>query len=95
MTIEAVLGAEMAYHLGYPKHGQNDSELDTGSNTRNGYYSKTVKGSHGEVDLIIPRDRNASFEPSIIEKGKTRLGTFDGQILSRYAKGMSTRDILS
>ncbi len=34
----------------------------------------TVKGSHGGVDLIIPRDRNASFETSIIEKGKTRLG---------------------
>jgi putative transposase len=95
MTIEAALGAEMEHHLGYAKHEQNARDIGINSNARNGYYSKTVKGSHGEVNLIIPRDRNASFEPSIIEKGKTRLGAFDGQILSLYAKGMSTRDIVT
>ncbi len=91
MTIEAVLGAEMEHHLGYPKHRQ-----DNGSdNTLNGYYPKIVKGNHGEVELTIPRDRHSDFEPLIVEKGQTRLGAFDSQILSLYAKGMSTRDIVS
>ncbi|WP_066046126.1 IS256 family transposase [Bathymodiolus septemdierum thioautotrophic gill symbiont] len=95
MTIEAALGAEMEHHLGYPKYGQNGNESNASNNARNGYYSKIVKGNHGEVELAIPRDRNANFEPAIIEKGQTRLGAFDNQILSLYAKGMSTRDIVT
>jgi transposase-like protein len=91
MTIEAALGAEMEHHLGYPKYGQDNGS----NNTRNGYYPKTIKGNHGEVELAIPRDRSGNFEPLIIEKGQTRLGAFDTQILSLYAKGMSTRDIVS
>lgn len=91
MTIEAALGAEMAHHLGYPRYGQDDGS----NNTRNGYYPKTLKGNHGEVEINIPRDRQADFEPIIVEKGQTRLGAFDGQILSLYAKGMSSRDIVA
>lgn len=97
MTIEAALGAEMEHHLGYAKHEQNahDIDININNNARNGYYPKTIKGSHGEVELAIPRDRSGSFDPAIIEKGQTRLGAFDNQILSLYAKGMSTRDIVA
>jgi len=89
MTVEAVLGAEMEDHLGYPKHAQEGHHT---GNSRNGFSGKTLKGEHGEVDIDIPRDRNASFEPQILRKGQTRLTEFDDQILSLYAKGMTTRD---
>ncbi|SMN15108.1 hypothetical protein CRYPA_1164 [uncultured Candidatus Thioglobus sp.] len=47
-------------------------EQDTSSNNaRNGYGSKTLKGDHGEIELSIPRDRNADFEPVILGKGQT------------------------
>jgi transposase-like protein len=82
MTVEAALGAEMEHHLGYPKHEQGS----TSSNARNGYGSKTLKGNHGEIELSIPRDRNADFEPVILSKGQTRLTRFDDQILTLYAK---------
>ena len=95
MTIEAALGGEMEHHLGYPKHGQNNNTIDINSNARNGYYPKIVKSNHSEIKLAIPRDRSGDFEPLIVEKGQTRLGAFDSQILSLYAKGMSTRDIVS
>ena len=88
MTVEAALGAEMEEHLGYRKNQESDS-----LNSRNGYSPKTLKGEHGEVELIVPRDRKSSFEPSIIKKNSTRLTHMDDQILSLYAKGMSTRDI--
>jgi len=91
MTVEAALGAEMEEHLGYTKHAPEGH--NTG-NSRNGYSSKTLKGNHGEVEIEIPRDRNGSFDPQIIRKGQTRLTEFDSQILSLYAKGMSTRDIV-
>lgn len=88
MTVEAALGAEMEEHLGYAKNRVSDS-----SNSRNGFTTKTLKGDHGEVELSVPRDRNSTFEPVIVKKGATRLTHMDDQILSLYAKGMSTRDI--
>ncbi|WP_420481085.1 transposase, partial [Bathymodiolus thermophilus thioautotrophic gill symbiont] len=66
MTIEAALGAEMEHHLGYAKHEQNTQDIDISNNTRNGYYPKTIKGSHGEVEIFVPRDRSSSFETIII-----------------------------
>lgn len=42
---------------------------------------------------MIPRDRNGSFEPPIIEKRQTRTDDIEARILAMYAKGMSTRDI--
>lgn len=89
MTVEAALGAEMEEHLGYGKNQSSNSV-----NSRNGYSIKTLKGDHGEFDLTVPRDRNSSFEPVIVKKGETRLTHMDDQILSLYAKGMSTRDIV-
>ena len=62
--------------------------------SRNGYSGKTLKGDHGEVDTDVPRDRNGSFEPHIVRKGQTRLTEFDTQILTLYAKGMTTRNIV-
>lgn len=90
MTVEAALGAEMEEHLGYAKHQNSDSD-----NSRNGYSSKTLKGDHGEVDIAIPRDRHSEFNPAIVKKGETRLTSMDDQILSLYAKGMTTRDIVA
>ncbi len=41
----------------------------------------------------MPRDRNGTFEPQLIEKHQTRFIGFDDKILSMYALGMTTRDI--
>lgn len=91
MTIEAALGAELDEHLGYTKH----DPVGRGSgNSRNGSTPKQLKGKHGEVDIETPRDRLGTFEPQFVRKGQTRLTQMDDQILSLYAKGMSTRDIV-
>ena len=92
ITVEAALGGEIDDHLGYFKH--EACGRGTG-NSRNGYSRKTLKGDHGEIEIDTPRDRNSSFEPQIIRKGQTRLTQFDDQILALYAKGMSTRDIVT
>lgn len=90
ITVEAALNAELEHHLGYISHerkGRNSG------NSRNGYSSKKLKGDHGTIEIETPRDRNSSFEPQLISKGQTRITGMDDQILSLYAKGMSTRDI--
>lgn len=37
--------------------------------------------------------RNSTFEPQIVKKGETRFDGFNEQILSLYARGLSTREI--
>jgi transposase-like protein len=92
LTVEAALNVEMDHHLGYDK---NDPSGHHSGNSRNGYSAKKLKGDHGEIDIQTPRDRNANFEPQLIKKGQTRITGMDNQILSLYAKGMSTRDIVA
>lgn len=90
VTVEAALNAELCEHLGHEK-GQPKS----GSNTRNGYSSKTVISEQGPIELDTPRDREGTFEPQLVKKHQTRLTQMDSQILFLYAKGMTTREIVS
>jgi transposase-like protein len=90
VVLESALNAELEEHLGYEKNEKSESRK---SNTRNGHSKKTIKSNKGEIELKTPRDREASFEPKIIPKGKTRLEGFEDNILSLYARGMTTRDI--
>jgi putative transposase len=88
--VERAMEAELTTHLGYEKH----DPVGYGSgNSRNGTSKKKLKGDFGEIDIAVPRDRNANFEPKIVPKGTSRFTGFDDQILSMYARGMTTRDI--
>jgi transposase-like protein len=49
----------------------------------------------GKVDLSVPRDHNASFEPGTVAKGQRRLDGLSSQVISLYAKGMTTGDVQS
>ncbi len=49
--------------------------------SRNGKSAKTLKGSFGTMPLEVPRDRNGTFEPQIIEKHQTRFTGFDQNII--------------
>lgn len=91
-TLQAMLEAEMEHHIGYPKH----SKLGNNSgNSRNGYSSKELKGSFGNADIDIPRDRNGEFEPVVVKKYENVESDLEEKIISMYAKGMTTRDINS
>jgi putative transposase len=89
-VVEAALNAELTHHLGYEKY---EAEGRNTGNSRNGHYPKKLKTRLGELEFSIPRDRTATFEPQLIEKGQRRFTAFDDQILACYARGMSTRDI--
>jgi transposase-like protein len=90
ITVEAALNVELEEHLGYSPH---DPKGHHSGNSRNGSSPKTLKSSHGEVTINTPRDRASTFEPQLISKGQTRITGMDEQILTLYAKGLSTRDI--
>ena len=87
-TIKEMMEAEMEDHLGYEKSERSDND-----DYRNGYKSKTVKSSIGEVELEVPQDRKSTFEPQVVKKGQKDISDIDHKIISMYAKGMTTRQI--
>lgn len=87
---EAMLQGEMESHLGY---GSNDRGAKGTENRRNGYTSKTVKSSMGDIAIRTPRDRDGSFAPQIIPKRTKDVSGIEDKVLSMYARGMSQRDI--
>jgi len=90
ITVEAALNAELDEHLGYSKHHQSSS-----TNSRNGKSTKTIITDDGQFELETPRDRDGSFEPQLIKKQQTRFTSMDDKVLSLYAKGMTTREIVA
>jgi putative transposase len=88
--LERAMQAEITEHLGYEKNAPSGKNS---GNSRNGIYKKNIKGEFGNLDVAVPRDRNASFEPIILPKGESRFTGFDDKIISMYARGMTTRDI--
>ena len=90
-VLETALNEEMTEHLGYEKH--DPPGAGTG-NIRNGTRAKTVlTDTTGSVELDVPRDRAATFEPQIVKKRQRRLSGVDEVVLSLYAKGLTTGEI--
>jgi putative transposase len=81
---ERALNAEMDHHLAGDESG----------NSRNGYGRKTVITDTGKLALEIPRDRQSTFDPQLIARYQRRFPGFDDKIISMYARGMSTREIV-
>ncbi len=89
-TIQTALDAELENELGYSKYDYKNKNTD---NSRNGYSSKTVQGSMGEVNISVPRDRNGEFEPQLVKKHQTDVSSIEDKIIFLYSQGVSTRDI--
>lgn len=90
-TIERILQAEQEVHLGYERYKKSDKLIQ--KNSRNGFSRKRIKTTSGEVDIEVPRDREGSFEPKIIEKHQSFDRDLEKRVMGLYAKGMSVRDI--
>jgi len=93
VLLEGVLDEELDEPLGYSKYDYRNKNTD---NSRNGYSSKKMYTSYGDMDVAIPRDRNGEFEPQVIKKYQnTVTQDMEEKFISMYAKGMTTTDIES
>lgn len=86
--VEQMLEGELDEHLGYEKHEKAKS-----GNSRNGKQGKTIKTVKGRYDILVPRDRDGTFEPKLVPKRKRMIDQIEDVVISFYAKGMSTEDI--
>jgi putative transposase len=85
--LNRVMAAEFEHHL------IQDRASNEGTNHRNGSTRKRVLAGDGHVEVTIPRDREARFDPVLIGKYQRRLPDFDDKVISLYTRGMSTREI--
>ena len=90
--LESMLQGEMDAHLGYES---NSPEHKVTNDRRNGYITKTVYSTMGNIEIHSPRDRDGSFNPHIIPKRSKDVRDFEDRVLAMYAKGLSWRDILA
>jgi len=88
--LNRMMAAEFDQHL-----AQERAETPGGANQnhRNGSTRKRVLTGETKVEVTIPRDREARFDPVLIGKYQRRLPDFDDKVISLYARGMSTREI--
>lgn len=67
--LEGTLNAEMDEELGYSKYDYKNQDTD---NSHNGYSSKNMHTSYGDMKIDIPRNRKGDFDPQVIKKYQIR-----------------------
>jgi putative transposase len=85
--LNRLMAAEFDHHLA------QEQAAGAGPNHRNGSSRKRVLADDGRLEVTIPRDREARFDPVLIGKYQRRLPGFDDKVISLYARGLSTREI--
>jgi len=89
-AIAEMLEAELEEDLGYTRYDYKNKRT---TNSRNGFSKKKVRSNYGDTEIKVPRDRDGEFEPKIVKKNQSTLPSIEDQVLSMYAKGMTTTDI--
>jgi len=64
-AVNELLKVELSELLHYQKYERNELSQ---TNSRNGSYERQFNTSHGVLNLVIPRDRNAEFESPFVPK---------------------------
>lgn len=89
-VLEAAIEGEITDHLGYDR---GDPVGRDGGNSRNGTRAKTLVTEIGPVQVAVPRDRAATFEPKIVAKRQRRLSGVEDMVISLSAKGLTIGEI--
>lgn len=89
-TLQEMLEAEMTSHLGHERYEYNNIDKQ---NYRNGYTSKNIHSSSGDFRINVPRDREGSFNPIIVEKASSDISDIEHKIIRMYARDNSNKEI--
>src|ERR1035437_5605380 len=88
-TVQQVLEAEMSSFLGaetYERNGQRRG-------WRNGYKPRTLKTRVGELELMVPKDRDGEFQTELFERYQRSEKAFVLALMQMYVEGVSTRKV--
>jgi putative transposase len=88
-TVQQVLEAEMSSFLGagsYERTGERRG-------WRNGYKPRTLKTRVGELELMVPKDRDGEFQTELFERYQRSEKALVLAMLEMYVEGVSTRKV--
>jgi putative transposase len=89
-AVNDLLRVEMSGFLKYEKYDRKG--FNTG-NSRNGSYERKFQTTHGELNLVIPRDRNSEFESPIVPKYERRETQVEEIIVKLFQTGLTNSEI--
>jgi transposase-like protein len=88
-TVQQVLEAEMTSFLGAESYQRNDVRRGW----RNGYKPHTLKTRVGELELLVPKDRDGQFQTELFERYQRSEKVLVLALLQMYVEGVSTRKV--
>jgi transposase-like protein len=88
-TVQQVLEAELTSFLGAETYQRNDARRGW----RNGYKPRTLKTRVGELELMVPKDRDGQFQTELFERYQRSEKAFVAALLQMYVEGVSTRKV--
>jgi putative transposase len=88
-TVQQVLEAEMTSFLGAETYERNGERRGW----RNGYKPRTLKTRVGELELMVPKDRDSEFQTELFERYQRSEKAFVLALLQMYVEGVSTRKV--
>jgi len=88
-TVQQVLEAEMTSFLGAESYQRNDVRRGW----RNGFKPRTLKTRVGELELMVPKDRDGQFQTELFERYQRSEKALVLALLQMYVEGVSTRKV--
>jgi len=88
-TVQQVLEAEMTSFLGAESYERNGERRGW----RNGFKPRTLKTRVGELELMVPKDRDSEFQTELFERYQRSEKAFVAALLQMYVEGVSTRKV--
>ena len=88
-TMQQVLEAELTSFLGAETYERNGERRGW----RNGYKPRTLKTRVGELELMVPKDRDGEFQTELFERYQRSEKALVAAMLEMYVGGVSTRKV--
>lgn len=88
-TLNALLDAEANHLCNARRYEHTDARTDQ----RAGHYKRKLHTRAGEVELKMPRLRQAPFETAIIERYRRRESSVEEALMEMYLAGVSVRRV--
>ena len=90
LAVNSLLQAELTAFLDYEKY---DRAGFNSGNSRNGNYSRSFRTEYGELNLVIPRDRNGKFSQKTLPAYKRTNDSLETTIIQLFQKGITMSEI--
>jgi putative transposase len=86
---QAIMEMEVEEHIGATRHERTEER----SGHRNGYRERTWDTRAGAIELKVPRVRDSSYFPSLLEPRRRAERALSAVVQEAYVHGVSTRKV--